>query len=108
MKVKNVTYFWGVGIWHFFLFWAEFFLAVRFVLRFFAVNPTNGFAAWVFNSTNALVAPFRAVFTGTVKGHPHFVDLQTLFVMAAYAAFVAVVLAVTSRSQAWVVPNNKK
>ena len=68
-----------------FLLASEFFLAVRFVLHFFAVNPSNGFAAWVFNSTNALMTPFRAVFTGGVSGHPHYVDLQTLFVMAAYA-----------------------
>ncbi|MEJ0072603.1 MAG: hypothetical protein WDN27_00710 [Candidatus Saccharibacteria bacterium] len=74
----------GAGLVSLFLLGAEFFLAVRFVLRFFAVDPNGGFASWVLNSTNALVSPFRAVFTSTVPGHPHYVDLQTLFIMAAY------------------------
>lgn len=89
MNSKNVTKVGGVGIWGFFLFWVEIFLAVRFVLHFFAVNPTNGFASWIFNSTNAMVVPFRGVFPATVTGHPHFVDFQTLFIMAAYVAFTA-------------------
>lgn len=92
MKGKNVMAVGHAGLWNFFLFWVEVFLAIRFVLHFFAVNPTNGFAAWIFNSTNAMVAPFRGVFTNTVSGHPHFVDLQTLFVMAAYAVFTACML----------------
>jgi hypothetical protein len=88
----------GVGIWEFFLFWTEVFLAVRVVLHFFAVNPANGFAAWIFNSTNALLTPFRGVFTPTVVGHPHFVDLQTLFVMAAYAVVASVAIYVVNMS----------
>jgi len=68
-----------------FLLAAEFFLAVRVVLHFFAVNPSNGFASWVLNSTDDLMTPFRSVFAGGVAGHPHYVDLPVLFVMAAYA-----------------------
>jgi len=73
-----------------FLVVAELGLAVRFVLHFFAVDPANGFAAWVFNSTDALVTPFRNVFTTAPVGHPHFVDLSLLFIMASYAVAVAV------------------
>jgi hypothetical protein len=97
MNRQNVKSMYGFASVHFFLFWAEFFLAVRFVLHFFAVNPTNGFAAWILNSTNALVTPFRSVFTPTVSGHPHFVDLQLLFIMAVYA----VVAAVLTRAMHW-------
>lgn len=99
---------WGLGMWSFFLFWAEFFLAVRFVLHFFAVNPTNGFAAWVFNSTNALEAPFRGVFPATVQGHPHFVDLQTLFVMASYAVVASVLVRVVNWAHAGSADPRKK
>ncbi|HEX7368082.1 MAG TPA: hypothetical protein VF261_00290 [Candidatus Saccharimonadales bacterium] len=91
MKLKNIMPTSASGLWHFFLFWAEIFLAVRFVLHFFAVDPNGGFGAWIFHSTNALEAPFRGVFAGgnAIAGHPHYVDLQTLFVMAGYAVFTA-------------------
>ncbi len=85
MKSKNAMMATSASLVGLFLLASEFFLAVRVVLHFFAVNPTNGFAAWVFNSTDSLLTPFRSVFTGGVVGHPHYVDLQALFVMAAYA-----------------------
>jgi hypothetical protein len=91
MKSKDAVRLPGAGLVGLFLLVTELFLAVRFVLHFFAVNPTNGFAQWVFNSTNGIVTPFRGVFTQTIIGHPHYVDLVTLFVMAAYVV-VAVVL----------------
>lgn len=92
MNSKNAMMAASRGLVGLFLVVGEVFLAIRFVLHFFAVNPTNGFAAWVFNSTNSLMAPFRGVFTNTVSGHPHFVDLQTLFVMGAYAVVAAVLV----------------
>jgi len=91
MKSKDAVRLPGAGLVGLFLLVTEVFLAVRFVLHFFAVNPTNGFAQWVFNSTNGIMTPFRGVFTQTVVGHPHYVDVVTLFVMAAYVV-VAVVL----------------
>lgn len=94
MRNKNLTKLSGTGLVGLFLAASEFFLAVRFVLHFFAVNPTNGFAAWVLNSTNALVEPFRVVFPTTVAGHPHYVDLQTLFIMFAWVVVCAVLTAV--------------
>jgi len=80
------------GLTGLFLVGAEFFLAVRFVLHFFAVNPTNGFAAWIFNSTDALLTPFRGLFTTAPVGHPHYVDLPLLFVMAVYVIAAAVLV----------------
>src|SRR5690348_15519529 len=92
MRGRNVMSLTGAGLMSLFLLGAEVFLAIRFVLHFFAVSPTNGFAAWVFNSTNGLTAPFRGLFTATsvTPGHPHYVDLQVLFIMAVYAVVVAV------------------
>ena len=80
-----------------FLFVAELGLAIRFVLHFFAVDPSNGFAAWVFHSTDALITPFRGVFTSVPAGHPHYVDLSLLFIMAVYV----VAMAVLSKIFAW-------
>ena len=92
MKGKDAVRLPGAGLVGLFLVVTEVFLAVRFVLHFFAVNPHNGFAQWIFNSTDSIMTPFRGVFTQTVAGHPHYVDLVTLFVMAAYVV-VAVILA---------------
>jgi len=91
MKSKDAVRLPGAGLVGLFWFLAELFLTVRFVLHFFAVNPHNGFAQWIFNSTNSIMTPFRGVFTQTIVGHPHYVDLETLFVMAVYAV-VAVIL----------------
>lgn len=77
-----------------FLVVAEAFLAIRFVLEFFANDPNGGFAGWVMHSTNGLLSPFRGVFTATAPGHPHMVDLPLLFVMAAYAVVCAVLTVV--------------
>jgi hypothetical protein len=92
MKYKMQMSQMATWLWHFFMFWTEVFLAIRFVLHFFAVNPANGFASWVLHSTDALMTPFRGVFQPTVVGNPHYVDLQVLFVMAAYGAFSMVML----------------
>ena len=92
MKGKEAVRLPGAGLVGLFWLGAEVFLAVRFVLHFFAVSPHNGFAMWIFNSTDGIMTPWRGVFPQTVTGHPHYVDLVTLFVMAAYAV-VAVLLA---------------
>lgn len=91
MKNKDVVRLPGAGLVGLFWFTAEVFLFVRFVLHFFAVNPHNGFAQWIFNSTDNIMTPFRGVFTQPVVGHPHYVDLVTLFVMAVYGV-VAIIL----------------
>lgn len=101
MNIKNLNYHFGKWMWYFFLFWVEAFLLLRFVLHFFAVGANGGFAAWVFNSTDAMMAPFRGVFgngNGMIAGHPHFVDFQTLFVMGGYAVFAMLMWALLSWS----------
>ncbi|HVX23773.1 MAG TPA: YggT family protein [Candidatus Saccharimonadales bacterium] len=93
MKGKDVMMAPGASLAALFVSVAELGLAVRFVLHFFAVDPTNGFAAWINNSTDALLTPFRSVFTSAPVGHPHYVDLSLLFVMAAYALVVGALVA---------------
>lgn len=92
MKYKDQMSQLGCWLWGFFMFFVEAFLAVRFILHFFAVSPTNGFSTWIFNSTDAMMTPFRGVFTTSVMGNPHYVDFQTLFVMAAYGVFSLVMM----------------
>lgn len=89
MKVNNVLSQAAMGLTGLFLAAGELGLAIRFVLHFFAVDPANGFAAWVFHSTDALITPFRGVFTSAPAGHPHYVDLSLLFIMAAYVVVAA-------------------
>ncbi|HVW23164.1 MAG TPA: hypothetical protein VHB51_01615 [Candidatus Saccharimonadales bacterium] len=93
MKGKDVLMAPGASLAALFVSVAELGLAVRFVLHFFAVNPTNGFAAWINHSTDGLITPFRSVFTSAPAGHPHYVDLQLLFIMAAYALVVGALVA---------------
>jgi type IV secretory pathway TrbL component len=86
MKGKNVTMLSGASLVGLFLVVTEAFLALRFILHFFAVDPTNGFAQWVFHSTDGILTPWRGTFTQTsLSGHPHYVDLPVLFIMVAYA-----------------------
>lgn len=84
MKGRNVMTLSGAGLVSLFLAVAEVFLAIRFVLEFFANDPNGGFAAWIYHSTNGLLSPFRSVFTYSVPGHPHVVDLPLLFIMLSY------------------------
>lgn len=85
MRGRNVLSLSGASLVSLFLLVAEVFLAIRFVLEFFANDPNGGFAGWIYHSTNGLLSPFRGTFTATVPGHPHFVDLPLLFIMVAYA-----------------------
>jgi uncharacterized protein YggT (Ycf19 family) len=83
------------GLINFFLSLVEIFLALRFILRFFAANPTNGFVHWIYNSSDALMQPFRGIFPTTVVGQNHVVDFSALFAMVVYGlialAFAALV-----------------
>ena len=78
---------------NFFLWLAEIFLGLRFLLRFFAANPTNGFVNWVYSSTNVLLEPFRGIFSSAVVGHNHVVDFLALFAMAIYAVLAVALMA---------------
>lgn len=72
------------GLINFFLGLVEIFLALRFVLRFFAADPTNGFVHWVYTSSDVLMQPFRGIFPTAVIGNNHVVDFSALFAMVIY------------------------
>lgn len=73
-----------VGLINFFLWLVEVFLALRFILRFFAADPANGFVHWIYNSSDVLMQPFRGIFPSTVIGNNHVVDFSALFAMVVY------------------------
>lgn len=64
---------------------AELLLALRVVLKFFFTNAGGGFVHWAFSTTDVLLAPFRAVFTGSNQNPGNwYVDWVALFAMAVY------------------------
>jgi YggT family protein len=80
------------GLINFFMGLVEAFLVLRFVLRFFAANPTNSFVHWVYTSSSTLLQPFRSIFPTEVVGKNHVVDFTALFAMIVYAVFTALVV----------------
>ena len=73
----------------------ELLLALRVVLKFFFTTAGGGFVHWAFSTTDVLLAPFRAVFTGANQTPGNwYVDWVALFAMAVYMgvayAFVGV------------------
>ena len=77
---------------NFFLGLVEAFLVLRFVLRFFAANPSNSFVHWIYTSSSTLLEPFRSIFPTEVIGRNHIVDFTALFAMIVYAVFAALVV----------------
>ena len=80
------------GLINFFLAVVELFLAIRFVLRFFAANPSASFVHWIYTSSSTLLEPFRSIFPTEVIGRNHIVDFSALFAMIIYAIFAALVV----------------
>ncbi|HVS58636.1 MAG TPA: YggT family protein [Candidatus Saccharimonadales bacterium] len=89
-----------VGLINFFLWLVEIFLAIRVILRFFAANPTNGFVQWVYNSTDALMQPFRGIFPTANIGNNHIIDFSALFAMVIYGLIAMAFAALAS----WLTP----
>lgn len=81
-----------LGLINLFLWLTEIFLAIRFLLRFFAANPNNGFVSWIYNSSDVLLQPFRGMFGTTVVGNNHLVEFNTLFAMAVYAVAALILM----------------
>ena len=75
---------WGIT---FFTWTATILLALRVVLRFFNGNSDATFVHWVYQNTQILLEPFRAVFTSSdVVMGGWTVDYVALFAMAVYGA----------------------
>jgi len=63
----------------------ELILVARFVLRLFAANPASEFVAWIYATSQPLVAPFFLAFpTPSVRGG-FVLEFTTLFALFVYA-----------------------
>ena len=60
------------------------FIAARFVLQLLGANEANGFASFIFQVTNVMIAPFATLFPNTAAGSGITVEWSTLVAGAAY------------------------
>jgi uncharacterized protein YggT (Ycf19 family) len=89
-----------LGLINFFLALVELFLGLRVILRFFGANPDNGFVQFIYNSSGALMQPFRGVFPTETIGNNHVVDFSALFAMVVYGLIALAFAALAS----WLTP----
>jgi uncharacterized protein YggT (Ycf19 family) len=61
----------------------EFLLAIRFVFKFFVVNPSTPFVAWIYGITASLVSPFARILPDFKFGG-FVVDFTTLVALIVY------------------------
>lgn len=60
-------------------------LGLRFLLRLFSANTSNGFVSWVYEMSNSLLEPFRGIFPTRIFENSIVIDFTTLFAMLIYA-----------------------
>lgn len=76
----------------------ELLLTLRVIVQFFFTTAGGGFVHWVLSTTDVLLTPFRAVFTGgAVAPGNWYVDWVALFAMAVYMAAGYILLGVAGR-----------
>ena len=79
-----VSYYSPVGRVVWFLLWViNGLLAIRFVLRLLAANPSAGFTNFIYSITSPLVSPFRGVLASTTAGSA-VLEWSTLLAMVIY------------------------
>lgn len=81
MQIKSIA----VNLLNLFLVTVELILGLRFVLKLFGANASNGFVGWVYEMSGALLDPFRGIFTSKVFENQYVVEFSTLFAMVVYA-----------------------
>ncbi|HJM04357.1 MAG TPA: YggT family protein [Candidatus Saccharimonadaceae bacterium] len=64
---------------------AELFLALRLILKLFGANAANGFVSWVYETSGAILDPFRGIFPTEVFESTYVLEFSTLFAMIMYA-----------------------
>lgn len=62
----------------------EFLLSLRFIFKFFVVNASTPFVAWIYGVTTSLVSPFARIFPNLSLGG-FVVDFATLAALLVYA-----------------------
>lgn len=84
------------GLVNLFLTLAEALLALRVIVHFFFTTASGGFFDWVYYTTGVLLSPFRGTFVNPTFTPGHwYVDFPALFAMMVYAAFGALLIALT-------------
>jgi len=64
---------------------AELFLGLRFILKLFGANAGNEFVNWVYETSSAILDPFRGIFPTQVFKSTFVVEFSTLFAIIIYA-----------------------
>ena len=64
---------------------AELFLGLRFLLKLFGANSGNDFVNWIYETSGAVLDPFRGIFPTQVFKSTFVVEFSTLFAMIIYA-----------------------
>lgn len=70
----------------------EGFLGLRFVMKLFGANPTNGFVRWIYDMSSVLLQPFRGIFSSRVLDNKYILEFNTLFAMMIYAILALVLV----------------
>lgn len=65
-------------------------LALRFVLRLLGANPLNGFASFVYNLSQPLVAPFFGLFNYQAELSTARFEMATLIALIVYGVIAAI------------------
>ena len=73
---------------------AEIILGLRVIFRLFAANPDSEFVRWIYDTSGALLAPFRGIFPTAEVSPGHVLDISALFAMLAYGVLAYIVLAI--------------
>ena len=60
-------------------------LGLRFMLKIFGANSSNGFVDWVYEMSGVLLDPFRGIFPVKVFVNQYVLEFSTLFAMLVYA-----------------------
>lgn len=73
----------------------EFLLSLRFVFKFFTVNPSTPFVAWLYDATVPLVSPFARILPDLKLGE-FVVDFATLIALIVYVLIGYLILRIFS------------
>ena len=73
----------------------EFLLSLRFVFKFFVVNASAPFVAWLYGATASLVAPFARILPDFKAGN-FVVDVTTLVALIVYVLIGYLILQIFS------------
>ncbi|MDB5179969.1 MAG: hypothetical protein JWN12_601 [Candidatus Saccharibacteria bacterium] len=63
---------------------AELFLGLRFILKLFGANAGNDFVNWIYQTSGAILDPFRTIFPTEVFKSSFVIEFSTLFAIIIY------------------------